>query len=307
MSNVQSPRSGKPTVGITLGDVAGIGPEVVRKAMASGKLPVGFDYEVILASETPRVRPGRLSLSAARFALASLQVGIDGIRAGRYQALVTGPVNKTGLARIGFRHPGQTEWLATKTGANQFAMMLACDRLRVSLVSTHLSLARAVRAVRGKKILEVAHLTREFLVRIGIRRPRIAVAGLNPHAGENGVIGREERRIILPAVRTIQRRGWRVSGPLPPDTVFYQAAHGAYDAVVCMYHDQGLIPLKLLAFDSGVNVTLGLPFPRTSPDHGTAYDIAGKNVANPGSMIEAIKLACVLAKKEVILSGKRKK
>ena len=286
----------KPVIGITLGDVAGIGPEVIRKALRSPKLPRGFEYEVILESKAPRVRPGRLSLAAARFALAGLQVGIDGIESGRYCALVTGPVNKTGLARAGFRHAGQTEWLAAKTGTREFAMMLACDRMRVSLVSTHLSLARAVRAVREKKIMQVARLTREFLLRIGVRSPRIAIAGLNPHAGENGVIGREESRIILPAVRKMQRRGWRASGPLSPDTVFFQAARGAYDAVVCMYHDQGLIPLKLLAFNSGVNVTLGLPFPRTSPDHGTAYDIAGKNVANPESMIEAIKLACVLAK-----------
>ncbi len=287
----------KPVIGITLGDVAGIGPEVVCKALACGKLPFDFDYEVVLNSAAPRVHPGRPSLSAARFSMASLQAGIDGIRNGRFCALVTGPVNKTGLARAGFRHPGQTEWLAAKTGTKRFAMMLVCDRLRVSLVSTHLSLARAVRAVRAGRILEVARLTREFLLRIGIRRPKIAVAGLNPHAGENGIIGREDMRIILPAVRRMRRRRWRVSGPISPDTVFHQAAHGAYDAVVCMYHDQGLIPLKLLAFDSGVNVTLGLPFPRTSPDHGTAYDIAGKNVANPGSMIEAVKLACVLAKK----------
>lgn len=287
----------KPLIGITLGDVAGIGPEVVARALASRKLPAGFTYEIILESEAPRVRPGRLSLEAARFAIRSLEAGLQGINSGRYSALVTGPVNKTSLARAGFRHPGQTEWLAQKSRTRKFAMMLACDRLRVALVSTHLSLARAVCAVRRDKIVEVAALTHSFLRRIGIRNPRIAVAGLNPHAGENGVIGREDRNIILPAVRSLRRRGWCVHGPLSPDTVFHQAVGGNYDAVVCMYHDQGLIPLKLLAFDSGVNVTLGLPFARTSPDHGTAYDIAGRNLANPGSMIEAIKLACVLAKK----------
>jgi len=287
----------KPVIGITLGDVAGIGPEVIRKALASCKLPRDFEYEVVLASVAPRVRPGRLSLRAAQFAIRSLSSGLEGIRSGRYGALVTGPVNKTGLSRAGFRYPGQTEWLAAKTKTKKFAMMLACDQLRVALVSTHLSLAEAVRAVRQEKIIEIASLTREFLLRAGIRNPRIAVAGLNPHAGENGIIGREDGEIILPAVQKLRRRGWRIAGPLSPDTVFHQAADGAYDAVVCMYHDQGLIPLKLLAFDSGVNVTLGLPFPRTSPDHGTAYDIAGKNLANPGSMIEAIKLACVLAKK----------
>ena len=173
----------KPVIGITLGDVAGIGPEVVRKALRSGRLPAAFQYEIILGTDAPRVRPGRLSSSAARFALAGLEAGLRGIRNGRYRALVTGPVHKTGLARIGFRHPGQTEWLAAKTGTKRFAMMLACDRLRVALVSTHLSLARAVRAVRRPKIIEVAGLTHAFLRQIGIRNPRIAVAGLNPHAG----------------------------------------------------------------------------------------------------------------------------
>lgn len=287
----------RPIIGITLGDIAGIGPEVVRKALASRKLPRDFEFEIVLGSVAPRVEPGKSSLRASQFALLSLTAGLAGIRSGRYRALVTGPVNKTGLALAGFRHPGQTEWLAAMTKTKKFAMMLACDRLRVALVSTHLSLAEAVRAVRQEKIIEVASLTREFLLRIGVRNPRIAVAGLNPHAGENGIIGREDGKIILPAVKKLRRRRWRVTGPLSPDTVFHQAVAGAYDAVVCMYHDQGLIPLKLLAFDSGVNVTLGLPFARTSPDHGTAYDIAGKNVANPGSMIEAIKLACVLAKK----------
>jgi 4-hydroxythreonine-4-phosphate dehydrogenase len=286
-----------PTIGITLGDVAGIGPEVVAKALASRKLPAGFEFEIILEDEVPRVRPGRLSTTAARFAIRSLEAGLHGIRSGRYCALVTGPVHKTSLSRAGFRHAGQTEWLAQKTGTKKFAMMLASSRLRVALVSTHLSLARAVRRVRRDKIVQVASLTRSFLRRIGLRNPRIAVAGLNPHAGENGIIGGEDRAIILPAVQSLRRRGWRVQGPLSPDTVFHQAVRGEFDAVVCMYHDQGLIPLKLLAFDTGVNVTLGLPFARTSPDHGTAYDIAGRNRANPGSMIEAIKLACVLAKK----------
>jgi 4-hydroxythreonine-4-phosphate dehydrogenase len=287
----------KPVLAITLGDVAGIGPEVVAKALASTQLDHGFDYEVVLQHEAPKVMPGRISAAAARFALKSLESALEGLRAGRYRGVVTGPVNKTGLAHAGFKFPGQTEWFAARTRTRHHAMMLGCDRLRVSLVSTHLSLAEAARAVRAPKIVEVTKLTHAFLRQLGIRRPRIAVAGLNPHAGENGLIGKEEVRIIEPAVRRLRRAGISATGPHSPDTVFYHTANGAYDAVVCMYHDQGLIPLKLLAFDSGVNVTLGLPFPRTSPDHGTAYDISGRGIANPSSMIEAIKLACVLAKK----------
>jgi 4-hydroxythreonine-4-phosphate dehydrogenase len=290
-------RKSRPVLAITLGDVAGIGPEVAGKALASGRLDRRFDYEIVLEDQSPKVAPGKLSAAAARFALRSLEAALLGIRSGRYCGVVTGPVNKTGLGRVGFRFPGQTEWFAARTGIRRHAMMLACDRLRVALVSTHLSLAEAVRSVRAPKIVEVARLTHAFLRQIGIRKPRIAIAGLNPHAGENGLIGKEEQRIILPAVRRLRRGGLDASGPHSPDTVFYQAANGRYDAVVCMYHDQGLIPLKLLAFDSGVNVTLGLPFARTSPDHGTAYDIAGRGKANPRSMIEAIKLACVLAKK----------
>ncbi|MBV9464244.1 MAG: 4-hydroxythreonine-4-phosphate dehydrogenase PdxA [Verrucomicrobiae bacterium] len=285
-------------IGITLGDVAGIGPEVVGKALRSGQLDRDFNYEVIGESRAPRVAPGKLSTTAARFALQSLKAGVDGVRSGRYAGLVTGPVNKANLARVGFKEPGQTEWLAKKSGTRRYAMMLAGGNLRVALVSTHLALAEAIRRLSAAKIVETAELAREFLLRAGISKPRIAVAGLNPHAGEGGLFGREEIRIIAPAVRKLRRRGWDVSGPHSPDTLFHAAAGGRYDAVVCMYHDQGLIPLKLLAFETGVNVTLGLPFPRTSPDHGTAFDIAGRGVANAGSMIEALKLACVLARND---------
>ena len=289
--------SKKSTIGITLGDVAGIGPEIVRKALASRELDDSFRYKIVLQDRIPSVRPGKPSALAAHFAVASLEAAVEGILSGACHGIVTGPVNKAGLSRIGHRHPGQTEWFAARTRTRRFAMMMHSDKLRVALVSTHLSLSAAIRAIRPARIVEVAALAREFLLKLGVRHPRIAVAGLNPHAGEDGLFGKEEKKIIEPAVGKLKKKGWHVEGPLPPDTVFLQAAEGRFDAVVCMYHDQGLIPFKLLAFDRGVNATLGLPFARTSPDHGTAYDIAGKNRADPHSMIEAIKLACVLTKK----------
>jgi 4-hydroxythreonine-4-phosphate dehydrogenase len=173
-------------------------------------------------------------------------------------------------------------------------MMLATDALRVSLVTTHLPLREVADQITGRKIVEVVALTNDFCRRIGIRRPRIAVTGLNPHAGEGGLLGDEERRIIGPAIK----RAVNATGPHSPDTIFYRAYHGEFDAVVAMYHDQGLAPFKLLAFDNGVNVTLGLPFVRTSPDHGTAPDIAGKGIARPDGMIAAINLAAKLAAKQ---------
>jgi len=256
-------------IGITLGDPAGIGPEVVAKALASGKLDRRFDYEV---------------LGAGRRAI---ETGARRCLAGELAGLVTGPITKKLVAPW----PGQTELLAHLAGTKKFAMLLAGDQLRVALVTTHAPLREVAGLITGRKIVEVVTLTRDFCRRIGIRRPRIAVTGLNPHAGEGGLLGSEERRIIAPAAKRA-----RATGPLPADTVFYRALHGEFDAVVAMYHDQGLAPFKLLAFDNGVNVTLGLPFVRTSPDHGTAPDIAGKGIARPAGMIAAINLAAELAR-----------
>jgi 4-hydroxythreonine-4-phosphate dehydrogenase len=265
-------------IGITLGDVAGIGPEVIAKAIASGQLDRRFDYEIIGNPHTKRRR------DATNWIIA----GAHRCLAGDLAALVTGPVAKELVAP----YPGQTELLADLAGTKKFAMLLVGGPLRVALVTIHEPLARVPRLITGRRVREVIELTEKFCRRIGIKRPRIGVAGLNPHAGEEGRMGTEERRSIAPAVRRT-----RAIGPLPADTLFYKAYRGEFDAVVAMYHDQGLAPLKMIAFDTGVNLTLGLPFIRTSPDHGTAFDIAGQGRARPDSMIAAINLAAQLARR----------
>ena len=272
-------------IGITLGDVAGIGPEIVAKALASRKLDKRFDYEVIGDPRTKR-RADAVDwvVQAARRCLS-----------GELAALVTAPISKQLLRDAGYRFEGHTELLAHVARTKRFAMMLVGGPLRVALVTIHVPLAKVPRLISAKRIVEVIELSHDACKRFGIRRPKIGVAGLNPHAGESGLLGSEERRIIAPAVRRAARRFPGVTGPWPADTLFHKAYHGEFDAVVAMYHDQGLAPLKMIAFDSGVNLTLGLPFIRTSPDHGTAFDIAGKGIANPASMIAAVNLATRLA------------
>ena len=266
----------KRKIGITLGDVAGIGPEIVAKALASGMLDKRFDYDII---GNPRTRR---RADAANWVVEGAQRCLRGELA----ALVTAPVSKELVAPW----PGQTELLAHVAKAKRFAMMLVGGQLRVSLVTIHEPLRRVPSKITRRRIREVIALTHDFCRRIGINRPRIGVAGLNPHAGEGGLLGDEERRIIAPAMK-----GTGATGPWPADTLFHKAYHGAFDAVVAMYHDQGLVPLKMIAFETGVNLTLGLPFVRTSPDHGTARDIVGKGIARPDSMIAAINLAARLA------------
>jgi 4-hydroxythreonine-4-phosphate dehydrogenase len=202
----------------------------------------------------------------------------------------------------GFKFPGQTEFFAARCGVENFAMLLTGGKLTVALVTVHIPLRAVPGALKTEEIVRVGLLLHDFLRRRGIERPRIAIAGLNPHAGESGAIGSEEAEVIAPAVAQLQSaigslQSAIIAGPFSPDTIFHHAANGDWDAVLCMYHDQGLIPLKLHAFHDGVNVTLGLPFPRTSPDHGTAFEIAGKNLARPDSMIAAINLAVELARK----------
>jgi 4-hydroxythreonine-4-phosphate dehydrogenase len=323
-------------VGITLGDINGIGPEVALKAVARIRAPahVRFvfigDTQVLSAQAralglpapapwNPRVEraPGRrvtvwnptpsmtLRWTPGRQVPEASAAGAVWIRAaaraalqGQLHAVVTAPISKEGFQRAGIRVPGHTEYLARLTGTRRYAMMLFGGALRVVVVTRHIPLAAVPRALTGRAIFDAIDLTARALRWLGLRRARIAVCGLNPHAGEGGEIGREEITVIRPAVQRARRKGFDAVGPLPADTVFHQAARGDYDAVVAMYHDQGLAPLKLLAFDEGVNLTIGLPIVRTSPDHGTAFDIAGKNRANPSSMGEAMRWA-------VFLSGRK--
>lgn len=285
--------SGEPVIGITSGDPAGIGPEVIRAALDSGKLPRGFRYEV--AGEISGHEPGRPTPAGARAAADALESAASKLLAGKWRAVVTGPVSKNALHMVGYEFPGQTEFFAARAGVENFAMCLTGGSLTVALVTVHVPVSEISGLLTSAGIVRVGRLLAGFLNGSRKPRPRIAVAGLNPHAGENGDIGREEIEIIAPAVAELCSTGVAdFSGPYPPDTVFHRAVRGEFDGVLCMYHDQGLIPLKLHSFDEGVNVTLGLPFVRTSPDHGTAFDIAGRSIARPDSMIAAIRLAARL-------------
>ena len=315
----------RPPIGISLGDPAGIGPEIVVRALEERpRLPIKVygDPAVLAAAAirlglpapaASRVRavqapgeivPGRPNLAAARAQLEALEAATDDALAGRISALCTAPISKEWIARAGFTFPGHTEYLAHRAGTADFAMMLAGPRLRVVLATTHLALADVPRSLRASDVARASILAARALLRdFGVSRPRVAVAALNPHAGEAGRFGDEEARLIIPGIEAARAQLGReqlpaeITGPHVPDAVYRQAALGAYDAVIAPYHDQGLIPVKLLHFDEAVNVTLGLPFVRTSPDHGTAYDIAGSVPprANPGSFLTALDLAAQLA------------
>ena len=288
-------------IGITLGDQAGIGPEIVRAALASDRLPPDAEYAVLGPSLDCSL--GQPTPDTARAAFQALEEAAQLAIRGEIDAVVTGPIHKARLYEIGFQFPGQTEFFAERCGIKNFAMLLTGGKLTVALVTVHLPLREVAAALTSEEIVRVGLLLEDFLRCRGIAAPRIAVAGLNPHAGESGAIGREETELIAPAVRQLQSalrtpHSALFAGPFSPDTLFHHAANGDWDGVLCMYHDQGLIPLKLHAFHEGVNVTLGLPFPRTSPDHGTAFEIAGKNIARPDSMIAAINLAVELAREK---------
>jgi 4-hydroxythreonine-4-phosphate dehydrogenase len=283
-----------PTIGITLGDAAGIGPEIVQAALDSGKLDARFSYRVL--GESAGAMPGSPTPETAIAAREALEESVRLALAGEIAAVVTGPIHKSRMQAVGFEFPGQTEFFAARSGVADFAMCLTGGSLTVGLVTAHIPLRDVADALRTAEIVRVGKLLAAFLTtRLG-RTPRIAVAGLNPHAGESGALGREEIEIIAPAVAELHGTGYpNFAGPFSPDTVFNRAVAGEFDGVLCIYHDQALIPLKLHAFDSGVNVTLGLPFLRTSPDHGTAFEIAGKGIARPDSMIAAINLAAELS------------
>ena len=283
------------SIGITLGDAAGIGPEVTAAALASGRLDSRFTYRVIGAC--PGAQPGKPDAATARAAWESLEESVRLLKSGDIAAVVTAPVCKSALAAQGFLFPGQTEFYAARLDTPDFTMCLTGPHLTVGLATIHEPLRRVPDLLNAERIIRTGRHLAEFVERRGKAHPRIAVAGLNPHAGEDGHMGTEDAAIIAPAVAQLRHLlpHATFSPPLPPDTLFHEAARGAWDAVLCMYHDQGLIPLKLLDFDTAVNITLGLPFVRTSPDHGTAFDIAGQGLARAGSMIAALNLAAEMA------------
>jgi len=305
---------------VTLGDPAGIGPEVVLKALADPDRPPGevalYGPRDALADRARRfgLRPaedlgvdvvdvpaggpvplGRPSAAGGRAAALAVLRAADDARAGRVDAIVTAPLNKEALRAAGFPWPGHTEMLAEAAGTPDVAMMFVGGPLRVALLTIHQALRSVPAAVTGDEVRRVARLVHRELPRFGRVRRRIAVCGLNPHAGEGGLFGTEERDVIAPAVEDLQAEGLDVQGPFPADSLFVRAVRGEFDAVVAAYHDQGLVPVKLLAFGHAVNVTLGLPFVRTSVDHGTGFDIVERGTADARSLVEAMKLACALA------------
>jgi 4-hydroxythreonine-4-phosphate dehydrogenase len=321
-----------PVIGITMGDPAGIGPEIILKLHKEEELVTSFRFFVlgdqnILKATSKRInlplkinlisdleetenKPGLINLfNLSNLSKDTIKIGGPDKDCGKFEAfyiekavkmakdnlidaIVTCPINKKSLNLAGYNFPGHTELLAQLTGSTEVGMMLAGEKLKVILVTTHCSLKNVSNYLNKDKILSIIRLaSHELKSLFGISSPRIGVAALNPHAGEDGLFGDEERRIIKPAVEESKKEGIRASGPHPSDTLFYFATQGKYDAIICMYHDQGLIPLKLLHFFDGVNITLGLPIIRTSVDHGTAYDIVGKGIANHQSLIAAVKWA----------------
>jgi 4-hydroxythreonine-4-phosphate dehydrogenase len=286
----------KPRVAITAGDPAGIGPEIAARASADPRV-LDACYPVVYGpSQSGPFEPGVLSAAAGRAAYDAIVRAVDDAKTGVVNAIATAPVNKEAFRLAGLPWNGHTDLLAHLTDSRYVAMMFYSDVLRVVLATVHIPLSEVPRALTLCTMEATIDLTARELPRFGIARPRIAVAGLNPHAGEHGLFGSEEQTAIAPAVGACRARGIDVMGPFPADTVFVRARGGEFDAVVACYHDQGLIPVKLLAFGKAVNVTLGLPIVRTSVDHGTAFDIAGKGVADAESMVAAVLLAARLAR-----------
>ncbi len=268
-------------------------PWRLEAPLISGQIPV-LELSHLNADELIWGQP---TMSTGKAMVAYIEKAVSLVLDGSFAAMTTCPISKASLNRAGYAFPGHTEMLAVLTHASEFVMMLAGSRLRVTLATIHCPLASVPSRLNQAALMQLIMTTHKALCcDFNISVPRIAVAALNPHAGEAGLFGMEEDRILLPAIRSLQSTGMCVDGPFPPDTIFFKAASGAYDAVVCMYHDQGLIPFKLLHFKDGVNVTLGLPIVRTSVDHGTAYDIAGKGMADPSSLVAAANLASFIAK-----------
>ena len=333
--NPASGSPGKPRIGITIGDPSGIGPEIVLKAVADDEVralcvPVIVGdatelkrqaRELGLASDFPilqvahsdlarldgpiildtncldeQVKWGALSAASGRAAIAAIESCVRLCLAGRLDAMTTAPINKESLKLASSPFPGHTEMLTALCGASQSLMCFVAGNLRVFLLTVHCSLADAIKAITTERVASALELADSELRRLGIAQPRIAVAGLNPHAGEHGLFGSEEARHIEPAIKQCRSKGIDATGPFPADTLFLRAFKGEFDAVAACYHDQGLVAVKCLAFGQAVNVTLGLPIIRTSVDHGTAFDIAGQGVADHRSLVEAIKVAVGLVR-----------
>ena len=281
---------------------AALGADIRIAVVSPGEAEAAFTeaLPVVATGEHATAAPGKPDASSATAALASIRQAVRDVRAGLAGAVVTNPIAKSVLYRAGFRHPGHTEFLAELAAEDdrvpQPVMMLWSPRLAVVPVTIHVSLRDALTQLTSELIVSTVRIVAaELASRFGIAQPRIAISGLNPHAGEDGSLGHEEQTVIAPALKVLRNDGIDVKGTLPADTMFHEAARNRYDCAVCMYHDQALIPIKTMAFDDAVNVTLGLPFVRTSPDHGTAFDIAGTGKANPASLIAALKLASRMA------------
>ena len=285
----------KPRIAITVGDPAGIGPEIAAKAASDARVLDACDPVIYEPPNVAMFPPGELSAAAGRAAYDCLVRAVADARDRIVHGIATAPVNKLAFAHAGLPWKGHTDLLAHLCGAPRVAMLFHAPELNVVLATVHIPLRDVPRVLTRDVMSQTIRLTAAAMPSFGIARPRIAVAGLNPHAGEEGLLGDEEGTTILPAVDEARSFGIDVAGPFPADTVFTRATRGEFDVVVACYHDQGLIPVKLLAFGRAVNVTIGLPIVRTSVDHGTAFDIAGKGVADPGSMIEAVLLAARLA------------
>lgn len=303
---------------ITQGDPAGIGPELSLKLLAdppcenlrilgcrahlagiARKLALPFNPDLII--DLPlcgKIRPGELSALAGRHSFDCLEAAVEGALDGRYAGVVTNAIHKEAWHLAGLRYPGHTEYLVEKTKAPRHAMMLTSEEITCALITTHVALAEVPGLLEADRILEVITLTAEAMSAVRGRPVRLAMPGLNPHAGEGGLFGREEIDLLIPALEKARALGIDIIGPLSPDTAFLPALRKEIDAYVCTYHDQGLIPLKTLAFDLGINVTLGLPIIRTSVDHGTAFDIAGQGIASVTSLVEAVRFAGRLIRRE---------
>lgn len=306
----------KPKLAVTMGDPAGIGPEIIAKILLDDELNsltelIFYGCPGIILAALERFAPdappppivatgglgmsqvpiGAVSAECGLAALAAVAAAVKAALSGEVDAVVTAPMNKASVNAGGVGFTGHTEFIAGICGVSNYAMLQSAGDLRVVFVTTHIPLTEVAAAVSGERIVSVAELLTAAIREEGISRPRLAVAAINPHAGEDGHMGMEDETIVKPAITELRRRGFDVDGPFPPDTLFIESIRSRYDGIVSMYHDQGHIPFKMLAFDRGVNSTLGLPIIRTSVDHGTAFDIAWRGVADTGSLTAAVKLA----------------